>query len=255
MMFKKNIGLVLGGGGARGFFHMGVIKALQELGIKIDEVVGTSIGAIIGVMYAANPNTDFEKIAIELDFFKLVQTMALGMNKNSTENIEKFLKKYIKVDKFEDLKIKCRFNAADVNKRKEIVFDNGDIFPGLVASISIPGIFPPLKYQDSYLVDGGIMDNIPINLIRKPKIILISDITGPVKKMDQKSLATDIFYSSLAVMQQNLSLEKAKQIKNKKMIYLNLEDSKTFILDFRKKNYQYLIDLGYESVIKIKDKL
>jgi len=244
----------LGGGGARGFFHMGVIKALQELNVKIDEIVGTSIGAIIGVIYAANPKVDFEKIAQDLDFLEIIQILALVKTKNLNKNIEKFLKKYVPAENFNDLKIKCRFNATDINQRKEVIFDNGKIFPALIGSISIPGVFRPLKYEEKYLVDGGVSNNIPITLIEKTKKILVSDITGPIKIIDEKTLATDVLYSSIAMMQQEISLEKAKNIK-KEIIYLNLDDDKTFILDFRKKNYQYLIDLGYESVNKIKNKL
>lgn len=254
MMFKKKIGLVLGGGGARGFFHMGVIKALQELNVKIKEVSGTSIGAVIGVIYAANPEIDFEKIATELDFLEIFKILALVKNKDLNKNIEEFLKKYVAVENFSDLKIKCRFNATDVNQRKEIVFENGKIFPALIGSISIPGVFKPLKYKEMFLLDGGVINNIPITLINKAKKILVSDITGPIKKINEKTLAADVLYSSVALMQQKISFEKAKGIK-KEIIYLNLDDDKTFILDFRKKNYQYLIDMGYKSVMKIKNKL
>lgn len=254
MIFKKKIGLVLSGGGARGFFHMGIIKALQELNIEVKEIAGTSVGAIVGSMYAANPKIDFEKIAQDLDFLELIQMMALVNTKDSTKNLEKFLKKYIGTENFSDLKIKFKFNATDINQREEIIFDNGKIFPAIIASISIPGLFKPLKYEEKFLVDGGVSNNIPITLIDKPKKILVSDITGPIKKIDEKTLATDVLYSSIALMQQKISLEKAKNIK-KKIIYLNLDDDKTFILDFRKKNYQYLIDMGYESVMKIKNEL
>lgn len=254
MIFKKKIGLVLSGGGARGFFHMGIIKALQELNIEVEEIAGTSVGAIVGVIYAANPKIDFEKMANKLDFLEIFKILALVKTKDINKNIEEFFKKYVAVENFSDLKIKCRFNATDINQRKEIVFENGKIFPALIGSISIPGVFKPLKYEEKFLVDGGVSNNIPITLIDKPKKILVSDITGPIKKIDEKTLATDVLYSSIALMQQKISQEKAKNIK-KKIIYLNLDDDKTFILDFRKKNYQYLIDMGYESVMKIKNEL
>ena len=251
---KNKIGLVLGGGGARGFFHMGVIKGLQEMDIEIEEIAGTSIGAVVGLMYATDPKIDFEKIAGELNFIRLIQKIAWGINlKNPNGMIEKFLRNYIKVDNFKDLKIKTRFNASDINNKKEIIFEKGKIFPGLIASISIPGVFPPMEYGDKYLVDGGVVNNIPITLIKKPKKVLVSDITGPIKKVNKKSLPTDVLYSSIAIMQQKISLEKAKNL-NKKIIYLNL-DNKTFILDFRKKNYQFLIDMGYQSVMDIKNQL
>lgn len=250
-MFRKNkIGLVLGGGGARGFFHMGVIKGLQEIGVEVGEISGTSIGAIVGVMYAANPKIDFEKTANELSFLKLAKSMLSGVKKDTSEKIEKFLKTHIKANHFDDLKITTRFNATDVNNRKEIVFEDGNIFPGIIASISIPGVFSPVKYKEDFLVDGGIVNNIPITLIKKSKIIIVSDITGPIKNINNKTPATDVLYSSFAFLQQNNSLEKAKHLKHKKIIYLHLDDDKTFILDFRKKNYQSLIDLGYKSIME-----
>jgi len=251
---KEKIGLVLGGGGARGFFHMGVIKGLQEMNIKIDEVSGTSIGAIIGTIYAANPDIHFEKIINDLNFLRLIKAVVLGKNNDSGEKIERFLRNYIKVSYFDELRIPMSFNATDINNRKEVVFTKGRIFPAIVASMSIPGIFYPIKYHDKFLVDGGVINNIPISLNRAKKII-VSDITGPVKKIDENSSITDIFYSSFAVMQQDNSLGRDDILKRKKIVYLSLDDNKTLLLDFRKKNYQKLIDLGYQSIMKQKNRL
>jgi len=253
---KNKIGLVLSGGGVRGFFHMGVIKGLQELGVVPNEITGTSIGAIVGLMYGADPKINFEKISTELDFLKLIKDMFLnktlrpaGTSLNRAALFETFLKNYIGVSDFDELKIKTRFNATDINNNQEIIFEKGNIFPGVIASISIPGVFSPLKYGDKFLVDGGVANNIPITLIKNSNKILISDITGPIKKINERSSGADVLYSSVAIMQRNNSLLKAKEI-NKKIIYLELKDNKTFILDFRKKNYQYLIDLGYQSVME-----
>jgi NTE family protein len=247
---NKNFGLVLGGGGARGFFHMGVITAIQELELTIGEISGTSIGAIIGLMYGANPKVDFRKIMEELDFFELIKAMVIGTKDN--KEIEKFLKKYIKIDTFENLKIKTKINATDINEQKEIVFSEGEIYPAMIASMSIPGVFPPMKYENKFLIDGGISNNIPITLIKKPEKIIVSDISGPIKKVDEKTLGTDVLYSAFAVMQQSLAWEKAKGMKNKKIIRVKLDDNETFILDFRKKNYQYLFELGYKTMVETK---
>ncbi|MDD4382981.1 MAG: patatin-like phospholipase family protein [Candidatus Shapirobacteria bacterium] len=262
-MFNKNkIGLVLGGGGARGFFHMGVIKGLQEMGIKINEISGTSIGAIVGLMYAANPKIDFEKEASELNFSKLIQSIIFdktlrpaGTSLDREAILEKFLKNYIKADHFDDLKIKMRFNATDINNNEEIIFEKGKIFPGVMASISIPGVFPPLKYHDKFLVDGGVVNNVPTSLIEKSGKIIISDITKPIKKINEKSTVVDVLHATIIAMQQSNSLERAKHLKNKKIIYLNSIENKAFVLDFRKKNYQYLIDLGYKMIMERKEQL
>jgi NTE family protein len=97
---NKKIGLVLGGGGVRGFFHMGLIKGLQSQKIKIEEISGTSIGAsIVGLIYASNPQINMEEVTQNLDFFKLVKTLAYGMGKNGDKEIEKIFKKLYKSGK------------------------------------------------------------------------------------------------------------------------------------------------------------
>jgi NTE family protein len=179
----------------------------------------------------------------------------VGMGSKNKKDIESFLKEYIGVNNFGDLKIKTRITATDINKQEEVVFDSGEIYPAVIASISIPGVFPPVKYQGKFLIDGGISNNVPITLIEKSDKIIVSDISGPIKKVDEKSLGADILYSSFAIMQQNLSWGKAKQLKDKEIVKIVLKDEETFILDFRKKNYQYLFDLGYKSIMEQKENL
>lgn len=250
---KKSVGLVLGGGGARGFFHMGVVKALQELNIEINQISGTSIGAIVGAIYAADPKVDFEKIIKEIDYIKLTKIIITSGRDGFGSVVENFLKDYIKVENFSDLKIPLVFNAADINQKEEIVFNSGKIFPALIASISIPGVFPPTKINDSFLVDGGIVNNVPVSLLKAASKIIVSDITGPITEINQETTAIESLYSSFAFMQQNISLQKIRKLKTNKIIYLNLKDNKTFILDFRKKNYNQLIDLGYKSMMGKKE--
>ena len=255
MFNRSKIGLVLGGGGARGFFHMGVIKGLQEMDVKINEISGTSIGAVIGLMYAANPKIDFEKVLDELDFFKIAQAIVLQTNKKPDGILENLLKNYIKVDDFDELKIKMRFNATDINTNEEIIFEKGKIFPGIMASIAIPGVFSPLKYHERYLVDGGVINNVPASLIKKAKKIIISDITLPTKEITEKTSAINVLQAAFIAMQQSNSIERAKNLQNKRKIYLNSTENRSFVLDFRKKNYKYLIDLGYKSVMERRDEI
>ncbi|MDP4009976.1 MAG: patatin-like phospholipase family protein [Candidatus Shapirobacteria bacterium] len=247
---KKSIGLVLGGGGARGFFHIGVIKAIQELKIKIDKISGTSIGAVVGAMYAINPQIDLEKVIAELDYFAIIKTMAFGTKESSTHGVESLLRKYVSVEKFSDLKIPFCFNATDINQKKEVIFSHGSLFPGLLAAISIPGAFSPVKIGERFLVDGGVTNNIPISLIKDTTDLIVSDITGPIKKVDDKISALDVLYSSVALMQFNKGQEEIKKAKKQKITYLNLDDDQVFIFDFRKSNYQKLIELGYQAMMK-----
>lgn len=250
MTDEKSVGLVLGGGGARGFFHVGVIKAIQELGIKIDRVSGTSIGAIVGAMFATNPQIDLENIASELDYFKIIKAMAFGTDNGNTRGVESILKIYIPVNDFSELKIPFSFNATDINQKEEVIFNHGQLFPGLLATIAVPGVFPPVMIDDKYLMDGGVINNIPISLIKDTDELIVSDITGPIKKVDNKSPALDVLYSSVAFMQYHIGQSEIKDVKNKIITYLHLNDDEIFIFDFKKENYMKLIDLGYKTMME-----
>ncbi|HEX8924089.1 MAG TPA: patatin-like phospholipase family protein [Patescibacteria group bacterium] len=253
-IFKKEerTGLVLGGGGVRGFFHMGVIKALRELKVEINEISGTSIGALVAAIYAADPDVDFEKLIDELDYLKISQIIASAFDSKGSERLERFLKNYMKVNNFNEFKIPIRFNAVDINNYREVVFEEGEIFPGIIASMSIPGVFPVVEYNKSYLVDGGVLNNVPVNNLKNCQRIIISDITGPIKKIDGKTNKMDVLYSSIAIMQKYHAVETlkaSKEIRSKQLICVTLEDNETNILDLRITNFKKLFDMGYKSMM------
>lgn len=254
---KKITGLVLSGGGSRGFYHVGVLKALQELNIKIDRVAGTSIGAILGAMYASNPEIDFDEIVRELDFIKIFKMILSHLDNTSKSKLEELFKQYIKED-FKDLKIPLLFNAVDINKGKEIIFEKGKIFPWIFATMSIPGIFKPLNHDGKYLVDGAVINNVPVQYIEKycDKLI-ISDIST-TRNVDDKTSNLDVLKAVIEVAQKNNALEdilELKSMKNKESIVLKLKDEKTHFLDFRKKNYYKLIEKGYNDTMEKKDEI
>lgn len=250
-------GLVLGGGGARGFFHIGVIRALQDLEVKIDRVMGCSIGAGVGLLYAGDPQIDFSQVIKELNMPTMLRLIATARGSGGYERINDFVKKITNARKFSDLKIPFSFNATDINSGEEIIFKSGDIFPYLAASMCIPGIFAPMKYNNRFLVDGGMSNNVPISHARECKKIIVSDITGPIKFIDDKSNPVDVLYSSVATLQQKNSKLKQKlmNIEDDKIIYLKLEDAHINILDFRKRNYEYLMDLGYKTAMEHKEEI
>jgi len=258
-LFKKKykkIGLVLGGGGSRGFYHIGVIKALQELNIKIERISGTSVGAIMGAIYASNPNVDFDDLVEQLDLIKITGMILSHIDKSNKSKLEDLFKKYITARDFKDFVIPFSFNAVDVNDAKEVIFNKGNIFPEIFSSMSIPGIFPPLKYDGKYLIDGGVLNNIPINCVEKycDKII-VSDLSTNID-INEKSNNLDVFRAFMSIAQKTNSLgdiERVKNMRNKKVIILRLKDNKTSILDFRKKNYKKLIEEGYNDTMNIKD--
>ena len=254
---KQGIGLVLSGGGARGFFHIGVLNALRDNKVKINKISGTSVGAIVGALYAANPEINFEELLKELSLVKISTLIASTYNKKTGTDLENFLQTYIKAHSFEELKMPFSFSATDINNKKEIVFESGKLFPALLASFAIPGIFQPVKHEEKFLVDGGVINNIPVAYLKDEDRIVISDITGSTKKVDEKTSSIDVLYASLAVAQQRNSLNftEMPDYKDKELIWLELSDTPTFMLDFRKKNYRKLIELGYEAAQKALPKI
>ncbi len=161
------IGLVLSGGGARGFAHLGVLQALDELGVRPFAISGVSAGAIIGSLYAAGHKP--EKILSFMkdnSYFGWSNFLFNGDGFFSMQPMADALKKQIAQDSFESLSIKLFVTATDFTKNKEVVFSEGKLFQAIIASASVPVIFEPVKFGDSLLIDGGVLNNFPVEPIK-----------------------------------------------------------------------------------------
>jgi NTE family protein len=169
MFFRKNhISLILGGGGARGLAHIGVIKCLEENHIPIHSVVGTSIGALIGGLYVSGINAGaMEEIVLSIDKFAVAKILLPGFSASGIVNnvrVKKYLKKLIGENQIEKLPIVFRAVATDLVTGEEVVFDKGLLIDAILASIAIPAVFRPVYYQGRYLVDGGLCNPLPISV-------------------------------------------------------------------------------------------
>ncbi|MBU1012511.1 MAG: patatin-like phospholipase family protein [Bacteroidetes bacterium] len=174
---KRKVSLVLSGGGARGIAHIGVIEEIEKQGFEIFSVSGTSMGAMVGGIYALGKMEAYKNWICSLDKIKVFSLIDFSF---STQGLVKGDKVFNKMKEFipdvniEDLKINYTAVAADIMNKKEVVFTKGSIFDAIRASISIPTIFTPVKTEDGLLVDGGVINNIPINYAhRTPGDILI----------------------------------------------------------------------------------
>jgi len=186
------LGIALGGGGAKGLAHIGVLEALEENGIKPDYVAGTSVGAIIGALYCLQGNAqglmeitrdilespEFKKLDIEkfyttgattFETFKkklfekyYYGTLFFKKSVVKIEATEKLLSRLFGDKKFSDLKIPFICNSLDINSGDEIIFSSGLLYKAVWASCAIPGIFPALNEDEKIFVDGGTINNIPI---------------------------------------------------------------------------------------------
>ncbi len=169
-----NIGLVLSGGGIRGAAHIGVLKALEEDGVYPTHISGSSAGAIVGSLCAYGYN--WEDI---LKFFKSIQLLSISkyaINKPGFIDAEKFyteFKYYLKEDDFSVLKKKLFITATDILKGKVKIFDKGELIKPVLASAAFPGLFAPVKVKNSYYIDGGALDNFPVESLRQKCDVII----------------------------------------------------------------------------------
>ncbi len=167
---RPRIGLVLGGGGARGLAHIGVLRILENENIPIDIISGVSVGALVGGLYAAGVGIEeLENIAQNIGWENItnISTEALlrllvAEKLLSTEKLEKYISREIGNKRFDELNIPFACVATDLKTGEKIIFREGLLAPAVRASATIPGVFEPVEYRQRYLVDGGLVDNLPV---------------------------------------------------------------------------------------------
>jgi len=163
MNSKPSIGLGLSGGGVRGISHLGVLKALNEAGIFPNQVSGSSAGAIVGAMYCQGYSPDeVLKIIIETNYFKLLRPAISWKGLFNLDSLSQLLKTYLPHNDFSALKTTLIVAATDIGKGEVVYFDSGNLIDPILASSCIPGMFEPILYDSRYLVDGGVLNNLPV---------------------------------------------------------------------------------------------
>jgi NTE family protein len=174
------IGLVLSGGGARGFAHLGVIKALNESGIIPEVISGTSAGAIVGSLYADGYKPEeilkIMNLSGRLQYFS--PTVPRG-GLLQISGIEKILREKLRAKRFSELKIPLYVSATDLNSGKAVYFSEGELLLPIIASASIPVLFRPVVINGVQYVDGGVLDNMPIKPIEDQCRFLIGSFVNP----------------------------------------------------------------------------
>lgn len=161
-------GLALGGGIGYGFAHIGVLKVLEKNGIKPAIITGTSVGALIGALYACGMKAgDIEKLALEFKWHEVLKLTIPKEGLVSLDGLEDFVHKHTGCDRVENLKVKFAAVATDLINGKKVIFTEGDLGKVVRASCSLPGIFTPSYYRDSMYVDGGLVDNVPVDAAKK----------------------------------------------------------------------------------------
>jgi len=166
---KKRIGLALGSGSARGWAHIGVIKALNEAGVKIDYLAGTSIGAFVGAAYASGGIDALEDIVLEMDWKKVLFFLDVVFPKSGLidgKKVSVLIQSIVNGAKLEDLPLPFQAVSTDLGTGAEIILKKGDIIEAVRASISVPGIFSPTMKDNMILVDGGMVNPVPVSVVK-----------------------------------------------------------------------------------------
>ncbi|MDD5456371.1 MAG: patatin-like phospholipase family protein [Candidatus Margulisbacteria bacterium] len=209
---KKILGLALGGGSLRGLAHVGVLKVIEEYRIKIDYLAGTSIGSIIGALYA-DGMTVKEIIAVSRrikwnNFYQFSFQLSGLSNSKAIDNL---IKTFIKHDSFSKLKIPFSVTASNITKGKMVVIKSGSLSSAIQMSASFPGIYTPVIQKNEIFCDGGVFCNLPVQLVKKmgAEIIVGVDVI-PKSDMDPKKNKT---YTMLNIMDRSLDLMLKEQIK------------------------------------------
>jgi NTE family protein len=207
----KKIGIALSGGGARGIAHLGVLKALAESGIKLNIIAGTSAGGIAGAFYAAGYSPDeILDICRHADFFNIFN-LKFHEGIFSMHAFEKIYHRYMSHDSFEKLNMPLTVAATDIIKGETVYFSSGPLAVALMATSCVPVAFQPVSYQDRELLDGGILNNLPIEPLKGKCDAIIGVYVNALDKSVAQVHARDLLDRSFHLMQEAPVRHKATQ--------------------------------------------
>ncbi|MBM1106564.1 patatin-like phospholipase family protein [Aurantibacter crassamenti] len=245
-MDKASIGLVLSGGGFRGIAHAGAIKAFEEYGIYPNYISGTSAGALVGALYAANYTP--EEIVAVFDKVKIFEFNRYAVNKPglvNTDTFKSFLNSYFKENNFEHLHKKLFVTATNLLSGKIKVFDSGVLIDALLASASFPGVFSPVTIEDGFYSDGGILDNFPVGPVQNCEHIY-GVYLNPINVMK-----TTEFKHSYDVVNRalHLRMNAAHEAKFKDCEMVIYPKELTKYNTFNVKNTNDLFEIGYKQTL------
>lgn len=287
---RPKIGLVLSGGAARGIAHIGVLKALEEQGVRIDAIAGTSMGAVVGGLYASGYSVDeLEKLATTLDWqqalsdapprkdvpfrrkqddrdFLVKQKLSfrddgsLGLplgviqGQNLALLLESKLAHTADIRDFDKLPIPFRAVATDIASGEKVVFRRGHLPKVIRASMSIPAVFAPVELDGRLLVDGGMTDNIPLDVVREMGVDLaiVVDIGTPLRNRKQLATVVDVLNQSITLMTRRNSEEQLASLRREDIL-VQPSLASFGVTDFGRAHD--MIDAGYRATVALAPRL
>lgn len=183
---RKTVGLVLGCGASRGWAHIGVIEALEEAGIPIDFIAGCSVGAYVGALYASGSLGNLKEFLLKMDGKKIFSYFDVVFPRSGlldgTRRVQELFSMHTEAQSFEDLDIPLVMVATDLERGKKVVIKSGSLIEGLRATMSYPGLFAPVRRKGRWLVDGGVVDPVPVGMARAmgAEIVIAVDLNSRI---------------------------------------------------------------------------
>ncbi len=184
---RKKVALVLSGGGARGIAHIGAIEELEKQGYEITSIAGTSMGSVVGGAYAMGKMDEFKEWMLSIDRRKAFSLVDFTFSKQGLVEGDKVfnaMKEFIPDTDIKDLRIPYAAVAVDLNKMEEVVFRSGSLYEAMRASVAIPTVLKPVEKGDALLVDGGVMNNIPVDVVERSRkdILVVVNVNANIPK-------------------------------------------------------------------------
>ncbi len=233
---RKKVGLALGAGGAKGLSHIGILQVIKRENIPIDFIAGSSMGAIVGAAYAAGGDPDFmAKLACKLNQSHFVDVTIPKMGLLKGEKVLEIARLLTHNKDFDQLNIPLSVIATDIERMERVVFKEGNIASAIRASISIPGIFNPVRIDGKLLVDGAVKDRVPISVVKEmgADIVIGVDVNyyqqyeGDVVQVNN---IYEVISQSINILESEISKFKLKEAD----ILITPDMRKVAVLDFNK---------------------
>ena len=245
---RLKVGLVLGGGGAKGAAEIGALKVIEEVGIPIDYIAGTSIGSIVGGLYAMGTSShQLDSLFVNQDWLQLF-----------TNNVREFLGRVTHQKHFHELRIPFRCVAADVNANEEVVMSEGLLCDAMRASMSIPGVFKPVIQNGRMLMDGGLLNNLPVDVVKAmgADVVIAIDLQQKQHKDREFSLKDLLGIDGpLNWLVERPDWKKYNANRKAVDVYIHPMLDGFGASDFNKTDIRQMIELGYEAGVKAREEL
>ena len=243
-LFNTTIGLALGGGAAKGVAHIGVLKALEDANIEVDYIAGTSVGAMIAALYAFR--VDVETIASLARRLTMSKVTSFKLNKTgffSTESLRELMLEYVGDVAIEDATIPLSIVATDINSGEEIILTSGSVVDAVCASAAIPGIYIPVEINGRTLVDGGLVQNVPIEALQTAGAgVTIASHLNSVSHYQEISHVLDVMRNAFEIAVSQHTQDQLKEADL--LISMDLSD---FSLRDNTERYDELFNIGHQA--------